>query len=791
MNTCLRLAAFGLMLALATAAPGQTRRALLIGINQYQPPLGAAIPAKGCRGARCNPANLPNLSGPINDVSALRELLARKFDFPAANIVSLTNPALPHSARHFVSLSAGDATHDGLIAAMRKYLVDLPAKGDIVLFYYAGHGSLRLNSQGDKLTVIGPKGNLTHADSTMVVSDAWSGGYDVLDREATHIFNAALDKGVRLTVIFDSCHSGSFARGIQLGPKLQERSVTYDQDDLNRPPEPGPKPAERGALIFSATQQDQSAKETPKTAPEPHGVFTLALLHALEYLPPDAPASTVYEQVRAEMAGSHVDDQEPSLDAGDTRQHQPFFGGKAQISARLRAAAVAADEDGTVTLDAGRLSGIGPGSTFVSLQSARAKMLLEVKALDGMDRSKARIVSPAGTHINEAQIFELDKWIPPPLDPLHVWTWPANLSLGQVTDAKHQIEASGIQVVEDPVTDPWSDLLSWDGTNWVLQHAGAAAAVPLGTSLTAEALRQHLPQDAKLWANIPPPAELVAKFTLHNPTSLVQSVNDVAGADYLLAGSIAAGGPAWTWVHRPEFVNGPHEKRDESVSPGCSATSRYPPRADWIQVAGPDAIVNAADALNSLASRLAKLNGWLHLPSSPDADADYYQLALGADARHLLKDDQVLKPDDHPKMFLGSDHNIIKPRWVYVLDIDCRGKGTLIYPKRNANFENRFPNNALRIPPIELPKAPEIDVAEPYGLDTILLISTTSRLAEPRRLNFEGVSTRQITGGPPPKLSPLEQLLTGTSSGTRGLMPALPTNWSISVTQMPSAPAQP
>jgi len=96
---------------------------------------------------------------------------------------------------------------------MQKYLVDVPQKGDTVVFYDASHGSLRVNSKGNKLTVL-VGGQYVHADSTMVPSDAYKGGYDVRDREMTRIFNAALDKGVHLTVIFDSCHSGGISRGI-------------------------------------------------------------------------------------------------------------------------------------------------------------------------------------------------------------------------------------------------------------------------------------------------------------------------------------------------------------------------------------------------------------------------------------------------------------------------------------------------------------------------------------------------------------------------------------------------
>ena len=206
----------------ACQVTAQTRRALLIGINTYQPPGTTAAHPAGCIYGRCELESFENLQGSVNDAQAMADLLTSpKFGFPAANVALLTNPAPPQPRPGVVILPAGQTTRDGILAAMQKYLVDLPQRGDTVVFYDASHGSLRINSKGTKMEVWAD-GKLLHADSTLVPSDAYKGGFDVRDREMTRIFNAALDKGVHLTVIFDSCHSGGAARGI--GPKYRERS---------------------------------------------------------------------------------------------------------------------------------------------------------------------------------------------------------------------------------------------------------------------------------------------------------------------------------------------------------------------------------------------------------------------------------------------------------------------------------------------------------------------------------------------------------------------------------------
>ena len=136
--------------------------------------------------------------------------------------------------------------------------------------------------------------------------------------------------------------------------------------------EPRPAPTEREdnpALVFSAAQQDQTAKEMPLTgkAAEPHGAFTAALIEALQALPADAPASLVYQRVKAVLEGGNVPDQEPDLDATAARRRQPLFGGKAADSGKVRAAALKTDDRWQRWLDIGRVSGIGVGSEFTAM----------------------------------------------------------------------------------------------------------------------------------------------------------------------------------------------------------------------------------------------------------------------------------------------------------------------------------------------------------------------------------------------------------------------------------------
>jgi hypothetical protein len=135
-------------------------------------------------------------------------------------------------------------------------------------------------------------------------------------------------------------------------------------------------------------------------------------------------------------------------------------------------------------------------------------------------------------------------------------------------------------------------------------------------------------------------------------------------------------------------------------------------------------------------------------------------------------------------MALESTDRVIEKRWVYILDIDCHGKGTLLYPLDYA--ENQFPNAAGSGHQFVLPGARTLRIGPPYGVDTLILLSTAQPLPDPYVLNFEGVASRGTRGAE----SPLQELLGNTSNGTRGFSGEIPTNWGIGLITMRSVPRE-
>jgi hypothetical protein len=124
-----------MLLSVLCSAPAQTRRALIIGIDLYQPTGTTAMHEAGCTYGRCELGSFENLEGAVNDAQSIADVLTSpKFGFPADNVTLLTDPAPRKVRPGVVSLSPDQTTRDGILAAMKKYLVDVPQPGDTVVF---------------------------------------------------------------------------------------------------------------------------------------------------------------------------------------------------------------------------------------------------------------------------------------------------------------------------------------------------------------------------------------------------------------------------------------------------------------------------------------------------------------------------------------------------------------------------------------------------------------------------------------------------------------------------------
>jgi len=365
-------------------------------------------------------------------------------------------------------------------------------------------------------------------DSTIVPADAYLGAEDVLSSELRNIFNRAADKGVVLTAIFDACHSGGEARGAH-NPAIVPRNVDYDPRDLATPPDKSAAPADRKdnrVLVFSAAQKDQLAADVQDGNP-PHGMFTQALVQAIEALPPDAAALDIYRRVMVNMDTAGAENQEPVLDTTSERKHEPLFGG---VAVKTSPRAIVVGVSNGIVLDTGPVADVGAGSEFTAVNDVNGvKTVLRVTDALSVARSHAVVVSPAKVEVKPAELYELTKWVPAARPVVKFYAGPANLTLAQIETAAAVLKQAGLALVDDPSADAWTHIVTWNGDAWTAQAKKppiaaapgklatldakkAPPVVTLGTTLTAAALTKSIPANATVWFNPPLPSEMAGSL---------------------------------------------------------------------------------------------------------------------------------------------------------------------------------------------------------------------------------------------------------------------------------------
>ena len=741
----------------------QTRRALLIGINHYERFAPPGVQLEVGVGPSGRDLITEPLDGSVNDAEAMRDLLRDRFNFDPAHIRLIEDTA---------------ATREHIIGAIQQLVADAQP-GDVVVFYYAGHGSQRVNS-GSK-----PTGY----DQTIVPADANTGVFDIRNKELARLFGPLLQKGVTLTLIFDSCHSGGITRGPQA--RYNQRWAALDPRDAADSVTP-PALEDGGALVLSAAQDDETAAETPRDNADalPHGVFTSALLSVLRSASPAEPATRINQQVKA-MMQSTGQKQEPVL-AGRQRMQQPLLGGGAGGAALgvTTVAVLRPNGPGRVDLQSGLAVGLRVGAELVPFghRGDSAAVRLRVTEVRGLSESVAMVIRGSADSIRyrPPELFEIDKWAPGPAAGLRVWMPAAGLeqsALAQLTTAFAELRTAGnIEWVEDPTDVPPDSIplavLQRGGGGWTLGIAGRVVTT-LPQPLTARAIRSGLrqrPGKVRLFVLLPPSTQLATHLELGRGSrnDLVEVVTDRRAADYLLVGRLRGGHVEYAWVR-------PNASRD------MASSSTLPIRGEWwAEEQGRDSLVDEA-------LRLAKVRSWLTMEGPPASGEYPYHLALRDLATGKLITEGSVYDSSWYGLVLRADSAQlgpwVAPRWVYVFGIDRHGKSVLLFPASGAgNVFNRLPRqqgaNGFGSAIMQLGKDSLFYITPPFGLDTYVLLTSAEPLP-PEALEWDGVMREAgVRGG----RGALEDLLLGNSAATRGPTPSVPANWSIERLSILSAP---
>lgn len=146
-----------------------TKKALIVGIDKYK-----------------NPAW--NLEGCTMDAAVMSGMLQDHFGFPGDN----------------VRLVLDDRATKANIESRLDWLVRDAKPGDVMVFFYAGHGSQVRDRDGDELE--------DAMDEILCPHDLdWD---DPLTDDILNSFFKRVPQGANLSVVFDCCHSGTGTRSL-------------------------------------------------------------------------------------------------------------------------------------------------------------------------------------------------------------------------------------------------------------------------------------------------------------------------------------------------------------------------------------------------------------------------------------------------------------------------------------------------------------------------------------------------------------------------------------------------
>lgn len=721
------------------------RRALLIGINDYSASRLRTRPRLAPPPGR----DWPNLSGATNDVAAMQEMLVLLYGFDRRDIVTLTDQA---------------ATRSAILQTLDRHLVAPAAKGDVLFFYFAGHGSQVRNSLSDEPDKL---------DETLVPADSRLGIRDIRDKELRPLFNRILDRGARLTVLLDNCHSGSGARGLPTGAR--PRGVDADPRDFADRTNSGPLPENRGALILSAAQDFDKAWETRDEQGNMHGAFSWAWMRAMRDSSAGESAGETFLRAQARMR-AETPYQEPVL-AGNPAQLSPFLGSRSdRRGERIVVGVETVGPDGTVLVQGGWATGLSLGSELRVLSDRETNLRLTITAIHGLGQSEARMQTPGRMppSIRSGALLEVVGWAAPPDRPLRVWMprMPGNVNAiaalaRRLTDLAAR---RNVRWLSDPADVTSTHLLRRGNHEWEL----------LGPDGTVERLGPE-PSDAiAAIAKIQAGSSLFVQFAA--PAALIDGIDVGPGtdregivptdraeaADYILVGRYSARRLAYAWMR-------PAVRSDDRRKTGL------PVRTTWIAEDGrDDTLRDSARALRDSVLRLRKIHAW-HLLESPSEGRWPYRLALRRERNGEWAADAVIGEENYTVALRGGSTRA-RQRYVYVFVIDSYGKSVLLFP-RSGSVENRFPLAPPAPAEIPLGTAATFEVAPPYGVDTYVLLSTDEPLPNPWILEWDGVRTRA-----PQELSPLEELLLLTGSSSRGRRRVTPSAWSLERVVFESVP---
>jgi hypothetical protein len=273
-----------------------------------------------------------DLPGAANDARAIADVLVNKYDFAPGNVKLI----LDH-----------DATRARIESEFTEWLPSMARPGDLIWFYFAGHGSQAWDLDGDEEDGL---------DETVCPTDVTRGNtdMDILDDEIGQWLDQLPTDNV--IVVWDKCHARSSTRAVT--PFARPRSLGRNvKEDVAKPEgategrvagaveDGGPPPS--GVLEIAASQSDEVAIDAafPSKQGAGHtygGAFTTPFVQNLWNASESATYDEVFNQTKGAMRRNRFR-QEPAID-DNVMKDRPLF----WVAADGAAGAEATPEPGAI-----------------------------------------------------------------------------------------------------------------------------------------------------------------------------------------------------------------------------------------------------------------------------------------------------------------------------------------------------------------------------------------------------------------------------------------------------------
>jgi Caspase domain len=742
-KTCIFFSSF----LFALTGLSQQQRALLIGIDRYTPPAGyTPSPSVGR-------LDFKDLEGCKNDALAIYSIITSKFGFDQKNIDTLFN---------------NTATRDGILNAMKQLLKNSNS-GDIAFIYYAGHGSEVRNSLSFELD---------KKDQTIVPCDTWQQGVrDIRDKELSKIFNDFIDKNIKLTVIFDCCHSGSISRGPNSNPgKIRFMPMAnWDSKDSSKSEIPE-KRSGNNFLIFSAAQSDENAAEQTDDEGIRHGAFTLALIEALNQQSTDASALDIFTSARA-ILKSNGKNQEPVRGGNLEREQETLFGIRKGKLIGYAFVAVSGIKGTQVRLQAGFALGLSKENELAMINDKKDTLFkLRIDTVIGITKSLASVIKGDIREIKPGYQFRVTNWVSSGKPLIKLYVPRSTLSETDVSkfisiakELKTSRKIKWVNTIGKGEKDPYTTVFWINNNCFIKVDTSAAKEIK---NITAQTILQYCKKDSTLYIELPVSKQNSIQYynrLIENKSlKLVDTLNN---SNYTLFGTLGINELPAYGFRKTEV-----DARD--------SLEFMPMVTDCFEIATEKQrnYKNVADSLFDRALKLSKLRGWLNLygPDGATKGFAYHLEVFNEDKKQTILNG-TYRIGDHisVKLAANTDYyaDLNGAKYIYVFAVDQSGAMQLYYPGEDGNVDNKFPkfdnDNLIKEFTILTNTVPP-----PSGTDNYFLLACDEPIQNAALiLNQQGVYSGVVSRGLRSDTNPLSDLLDMGNAGSRGLPKKLPATW--------------